>query len=62
MDNGDQKEKGRLNTDWGGFPVNLPANGHIYGYCSSPYFRWLVYMEIWPIKEEMATFYESKGA
>ena len=29
MDNGDQKEKGRLNTDWGGFPANLAANGHI---------------------------------
>ena len=49
------KEKGKSGTDWGGFPANLAANGHIHGGWPSSHFCWLVYVEICPIKE-MATF------
>lgn len=34
----DQKETGRLDTVWGGFPANLTASGHIHGGCPSHIF------------------------
>lgn len=35
----DQKETGRSDTVWGGFPANLAANGHIHGDCPSLHFH-----------------------